>query len=111
MLSMCVLLLGNITNVTIHYNKARQTIVCMSKGGPATSVTWSLNSETISTNGREYETSQTIIDTTSAVYENRLRIIDGTSAVAGVYRCRVSNPMGSLYAELDIQGTVHDMKL
>ena len=51
------------------------------------------------------------VDLTSAVYENRLRIIDGTSAVAGVYRCRVSNPMGSLYAELDIQGNVHDMKL
>lgn len=103
--------LGNITNVTIHYDKQHQLIVCLSKGGPATTVTWSLNNDAISTvtDGQNYETSQTIIDTTSALYENRLRIIDKTSAMAGVYRCVVSNPMGSLYTELDIQGNDRDV--
>lgn len=78
--------------------------MCLSKGGPATTVTWSLNNDAISTNGQNYEASQTIVDTTIALYENKLRIIDKTSAMAGVYRCVVSNPMGSLSTELDIQG-------
>ena len=83
--------------------------MCLSKGGPATTVTWSLNNDAISTDGQNYETSQTIVDTTSALYENRLRIIDKTSAMAGVYRCVISNPMGSLYTELDIQGNDRSM--
>ena len=103
---MRVIYLGNITNVTIHYNREHQLIMCLSKGGPATTVTWSLNNMTISTDGQEYENSQTIIDTTTALYENRLRIIDKISAMAGAYKCIVSNPMGSLSAELDIQGNV-----
>lgn len=105
------MLLGNITNVTIHYNKEHQLVTCLSKGGPATTITWSLNNRTISTDGQKYENSQMIIDTTNAVYESRLRIIDKTSAMAGAYRCVVSNPMGSIYAEIDIQGNVHDTKL
>ena len=109
---MCVCyFLGNITNITIHYNREHQLITCLSKGGPATTVTWSLNNVTISTDGQKYEKSQTIIDTTSALYKNGLRIIDKTSAMAGVYRCMVSNPMGSLRAELDIQGNVHVLLL
>ena len=108
MKSVCVhvIFLGNITNVTIHYNREHQLITCLSKGGPATTVTWSLNNMTISTDGQKYENSQTIIDTTSALYENRLRIINKISTMAGVYKCMVSNPMGSLSAELDIQGNV-----
>ena len=102
----CYRLLGNITSVTIHYNKEHQLIMCLSEGGPATAVAWSLSNNMISTESEEYETSQSIIDTTSALYENRLRIINKTSAVAGVYRCVVSNPMGSRYAELDIQGNL-----
>ena len=103
--------LGNIIDVTIHYNKEHQLITCSSKGGPVTTVTWSLNNRTISTDGQMYENSQAIINTTSSVYESRLRIIDKRSAMAGVYRCVVSNPMGSLHAELDIEGNVHDTKL
>jgi hypothetical protein len=100
-----VIFLGNVTSVTIHYNKQQQLIVCLSKGGPATAVTWSLNNDTISSDGQNYETSQSIINTTSALYENRLRIIDKTSAMAGVYRCVISNPMGSLHMELAVQGS------
>ena len=98
--------LGNITNVVINYNKEHQLITCSSKGGPATTVSWTLNNNTISTDGQqtEFENSQIIIDSVSALYENRLKITNKTSAAAGVYRCVVSNPMGSLYAELDIQG-------
>ena len=106
-----VLYLGNITNVMIHYNKEHQSVICVSQGGPVTTVTWSLNNVRISANGQtEYENSQTIINTTGAVYENSLKIINKRSAMAGVYRCTISNPLGNLYAELDIQGKVHDMK-
>jgi hypothetical protein len=104
-----VYLIGHVTNISVHYDRASQTIICTSTGGPATDVTWSnLDSINIrlSTASNEglYEYSQIIVNTNSATYENRLRIVDKSSKAAGTYTCKVTNPRGSMNGSLYIQG-------
>ena len=99
------LIIGNVTNVSIEYNRTNQTIICTSTGGPATDVTWSKDNINIRlTMGGLYEYSQIIIDTTSATYENRLRIVDKSSEVAGTYTCSITNSRGGMNESLHIQG-------
>ena len=104
-----ILTLGNITSVTLEYDKEHQSIICVSTGGPVELVIWSLNDVLISRSGQDYVSSQVIVDGTSATYENRLSVINKSSAAAGVYRCMVENSLGSLHAELDIQGSTHGL--
>ena len=94
------------TNVSVQYNRASQTITCTSTGGPATNVTWYKNKTEIMipNEGGIYEHSQITTDTVSATYENRLRIVDKSSEVAGTYTCEVRNPRGSRNESLYIQG-------
>ena len=55
--------IGNVTNVSVQYDKTSQTITCTSTGGPATDVTWSKDNVNIRlTMGGLYEHSQIIIN-------------------------------------------------
>ena len=100
--------IGNVTNISIQYDKTSQTITCASTGGPATDVTWSKDNENIRLSmGGLYEHSQIIINTTTAIYENRLRISDKSSGVAGNYTCQVKNSKGSINESLYIQGNYY----
>ena len=97
--------IGNVTNVSVQYDRTGQTITCTSTGGPATDVIWSKDNVNIRlTMGGLYEHSQIIINTTSATYENRLRIVDKSSEAAGNYTCKVTNLRGSMNGSLYIQG-------
>ena len=99
--------IGNVTKVSVQYDRTSQTITCTSTGGPATDVTWSkdnINIRLSMTMGGLYEYSQIIINTTSATYENRLRIVDKSSEAAGNYTCHVTNPRGSVNGSSYIQG-------
>ena len=99
------LIIGNVTTVSIQYDRTSQTITCTSTGGPATDVTWSKDNTNFRlTMGGLYEHSQIIIDTTSATYENRLRIVDKSSEVAGTYTCSITNFRGGMNESLHIQG-------
>ena len=96
---------GNVTNVSVEYDRTSGIIICTSTGGPATDVTWSKDNITIRLTVRGlYEHAQIIINTTSATYENRLRIVDKSSEAAGTYTCGVTNPRGSMNGSLYIQG-------
>ena len=97
---------GNITNISVKYNREDHIITCISTGGPATEVAWFKNNERISiiSDKEYYEYSQIIIDTINATYENRLRIVNKSSNVAGTYTCEVTNPRGSRNESLYIQG-------
>ena len=100
---------GNITNISVKYSTASQTITCTSTGGPASEVIWSKDNKSISMAFNEeglYEHSQIIINTISAAYENRLRIVDKSSKAAGTYTCEVTNSRGSTNERLYIQGIV-----
>ena len=102
------LMIGNVTNVSVQYDRTSQTITCTSTGGPATDVTWSKDNVNIRlTMGDLYEHSQIIINTTSATYENRLRIVDKSSEAAGNYTCQVTNSRGSINGSLYIQGNYY----
>ena len=100
--------IGNVTNVSVQYDRTSQIITCTSTGGPATDVTWSKDNVNIRlTMGGLYEHSQIIINTTSATYENRLRIIDKSSEAAGTYSCEITNLRGGVNGSLYIQGNEH----
>ena len=101
-------MIGNVTNVSIQYDRTSQTITCTSTGGPATDVTWSKDNVNIRLSmGGLYQHSQIIINTTSATYENRLRIVDKSSEAAGNYTCSITNPRGSMNESLYIQGNYY----
>ena len=102
-------MIGNVTNISVQYDRTSQTITCTSTGGPATDVTWSKDNVNIrlTMGGRLYEHSQIIINTTSATYENRLRIVDKSSEAAGNYTCEVTNTRGGINGSLYIQGNEH----
>ena len=100
-------MIGNVANVSVQYDRACQTIICTSTGGPATNVTWYRDDTQInmaSNEGGIYEHSQIITDTVSATYENRLRIVDKSSETTGTYTCEIRNPRGSMNGSLYIQG-------
>ena len=102
------LMTGNVTNVSVQYDRTSQTITCTSTGGPATGVTWSKDNVNIRlTMGDFYEHSQIIINITSATYENRLRIVDKSSEAAGNYTCSITNPRGGMNESLYIQGNYY----
>ena len=76
--------------------------MCLSTGGPATSVIWSKDKFTL--NMEDYVNSQIIINSTSATYENRLQIVNKSSDMAGNYTCEVQNSRGAKNKSLYIEG-------
>ena len=99
---------GNITDISVEYDKRTKTITCASTGGPATEVDWFKDNEKISitmiSNEDLYDYSQIIINTASATYENQLRIVAKSSEAAGTYTCEVTNLRGSINENLYVQG-------
>ena len=68
------------------------TLTCRSEGGPATTVAWERNGDTLGEGDNMIETSQVIVKfTRNTVYENRLRV---RGREEGSYRCTVSNDFG-----------------
>ena len=83
--------------------------MCLSTGGPATSVIWSKDSFPL--NMEDYVNSQIIINSTSATYENRLQIVKKSSDMAGNYTCEVQNSREVRRKILYIEGmTIHAVK-
>ena len=72
------------------------TLTCTSTGGPATTVTWTLNGSEITYDANHVLT-QTVINTTTAEYNNTLTV---TGREPGNYQCTVSNARGSDTSQL-----------
>ena len=73
------------------------TLTCISFGGPATTVTWTRDSEVV--NG-----STVLIHADIATYSHTLTV---TGRTEGLYRCSVSNSKpSSAAAELNVEGIV-----
>ena len=71
------------------------TIICLTEGGPATTVQWYRPNKTIVQQGdSDYEISQIIVDTTNSVYENRLRV---RGREGGIYHCIIINNMNHYF--------------
>ena len=71
---------------------------CISTGGPATTVTWSRDSETLS-----QETESVLNDATTAQYTHTLTV---TGKLEGLYACSVANEISNDSAQLNVTGKV-----
>ena len=72
------------------------TLTCISNGGPATTVTWTRDSTTV-TEGTE----TVLANTVTAEYVHTLQVI---ARQEGVYTCAISNRVSIISAELDVAG-------
>ena len=64
------------------------TLTCTSTGGPATTVSWTVNNHTVTEDSAHNITSQVLIDAVNAIYNHTLAV---TGRLEGRYECRVSN--------------------
>ena len=65
------------------------TIICLTEGGPATTVSWRRpNGDIVQQGDSDYETCQSIVDTRNSVYENRLQV---RGREGGQWACSVRN--------------------
>ena len=76
------------------------TLTCISTGGPATTVTWTRDSEVV--------VGSTVLDNAETVtYTHTLTV---TGRTEGLYRCSVSNSKpSSAAAELSVAGIVYSL--
>ena len=72
------------------------TLTCISTGGPATTVTWTRDSTTV-TEGTE----TVLVNTVTAEYVHTLQVI---ARQEGVYTCAISNRVSIISEELDVAG-------
>ena len=79
------------------YDSDQQTLICISTGGPATTVTWTRDNAIIT--GEQNET--VLNDTMTAQYTHTL-----TVTAAGIYTCTVANnkPSSATSASITVPG-------
>ena len=82
-------------NFTLH-NDNSFTLTCISTGGPATTVTWTRDSTTV-TQGTE----TVLNDPVNATYTHTL-----TERTAGLYTCVIANSVSNVSAKLLVQGEI-----
>ena len=64
------------------------TLTCTSTGGPATTVSWTVNNSAVIENRNHHITSQILTDPLTATYNHTLAV---TGRLVGEYECTVSN--------------------
>ena len=64
------------------------TLTCISTGGPATTVSWTVNNSAVTENSTHNITSQILTDAERATYNHTLTV---TGRIIGDYECTVSN--------------------
>ena len=81
------------------------TLTCISTGGPATTVTWTMDSVTVTgTQRSEVKGAVTAEYTHSLTIQYNQTLIE-TQALEGLYRCSVTNAVSSSSSpELSVQG-------
>lgn len=71
-------------------------LVCTSTGGPATTVTWSMNDQLLIIDGTTYRQSQRVISTVNATFENILHMAnDNIINYVAKFECLVRNSRGN----------------
>ena len=72
-------------------------LTCISTGGPATTVTWTSNSRTVTDDSAHHIVSQVLTDAENATYNHILMV---TGRLVGVYECIVSNNKPSISSKM-----------
>ena len=71
-------------------------LVCTSTGGPATTVTWSINDQLLIINETTYQQSKRITNTMNATFNNVLHIAnDNITNYIAKFECLVMNSRGN----------------
>ena len=68
------------------------TLTCTSTGGPATTVSWTVNNSAVTEDSAHNITSQILTDAVTATYHHTLMV---TGRLVGEYECNVSNRKSS----------------
>ena len=79
------------------------TLTCISTGGPATTVTWTRDSVTI-TDGTE----TVLDDRMTSQYTHTLTV---TGRLGGLYTCTVANNISSASANYTVQGIIYTVEV
>ena len=70
------------------------TISCRTHGGPASTVSWTVDAVNVKESDIDHKTSQVILDTShNSVYDNRLRV---RGRRTGTYYCTITGILSSL---------------
>ena len=77
------------------------TLTCTSTGGPATTVSWTVNNHTVTEDSAHNITSQILTDPETATYNHTLTV---TGRLEGQYECTVSNNKSSSNRSLMVVG-------
>ena len=87
-------------NSDLNGSSPQFTLTCISTGGPATTVTWTRNSDTVT------EGTETVLDDpVTAQYTHNLTV---TGRLGGLYTCTVANDKPSNdSAQLTVQGKLY----
>ena len=80
-------------------------LICISSGGPATTVTWMKNNERLTIDDNHYRQTQTLTDSDLATYENILYFNDSLNLV-GYFTCTVHNTRGNSSKSLSTDGII-----
>ena len=93
---------GTAAIISLSLNQQESAIVCVSRGGPATSVVWKHDNIT-KVNNLDYHQIQTVVNAETATYENKL-ISSNTTYLVGAFTCTVINSRGSSESLLTLNG-------
>ena len=94
------------TIVSLSFSQQESALVCVSSGGPATTVEWKRDNVSLTeANNTEsdYQQIQAVLNTETATYENKL-ISSNITNLIGTFTCTVSNIRGSAKSSLTIDG-------
>ena len=91
-----------VVNITVDPDT--NELVCISTGGPATSVIWQINNLLI-VDGSYYQQRQRIVSTENATFENILHVpSDSIANYEATYECLVTNSVGNDSMSLMLEG-------
>lgn len=87
-------------------NQRDSSLVCVSVGGPATTVIWKRDNISLQADNSDYQQIQRVVDSKTATYQNILMSSDTINFV-GTFTCTVINARGSVESSLTLNGTYH----
>ena len=77
---------------SLTYDSDARTLTCTSTDSPATTVTWTMDGDTLTVDGTTYSMTQTVTDRRTSTYENVLTL-PATGDISGTYSCQVENTL------------------
>ena len=89
----------------VGLNMIQRSLICISTGGPATTVVWRRDGQLLTIDENTYQQSQRIVSTQNATYETTLYIPnDSIEDYNATYKCLVFNSRGSDSSSITLEG-------